>query len=206
MSFPRPLARDADVGQLAAWLTEWSLLYPVDYDAPVTAIARPTSGFGVTELKTILDWKLERRFRDRAKRQVDAYDLKNPDSPTSTTSIRKMTASAIAAANDIAARKALSGLAWAQGPAVGSAVLTIGNPDRWTVYDVMACCALRQVRDTLSGQVRRRNAPLQPLARQLAKFQNDDWYVYLDCCRAIRDLTLLSLRAIDRALYEARGR
>ncbi len=33
-----------------------------------------------------------------------------------------------------------------------------------------------------------------------------NWPIYMEICRAISGLTLLSLRSVDRALYEARGR
>jgi len=210
MPFPRPLSPEADVSDLASWLTEWSLFYPSDYDEKLLKVARPPAGgFVLRDLKIIIGWKSEVRFVRSRQLQVQRYDAAHPGA------ILRSTTAALTAAGDAAALQALRGIPNFQRPAFGSALLMVADPDRWTTFDRMANESLVRLRDTLA--VRRRGDPLHDVCRLLGAFrpnrvgnnypaQAADWPIYMECCRAISTVTWLSLRTIDRALFEARGR
>jgi hypothetical protein len=211
MSFPRLLASDADASDLTAWLTEWSLFYPFDYDDQLSPIVRPATGaFDVDSICLIVGWKAERRWRKSKQESIRRYDGLHPGT------VAAKTRNALSAVDDASGLSGLRGIPQVQAPAFGSAVLTVGDPDRWTVFDKMASASLVQLRDHLS--IQQTGGPLQSLAGALARFRpprnraNEylarvaDWPTYMLCCRAISATTWLSLRTVDRALYEARGR
>jgi hypothetical protein len=211
VAIPRPLAPDADSVQLATWLTEWSLRYPFGYDDQLQASLRPATGsYVVTDLRAILQWK-HPRFPNRPFNDVHSYDLRHPGV------IQRQTGRAFRANNDAMALAQLARIPWVKQTPTGSAVLMAMNPDRWTVFDRWANTTLVHLRDLLAAQCHDRTAPLHDLSLQLSKFRpqmvNDaykaiaaDWPSYIAICQKVSALTFLSLRTIDRACYESRGR
>lgn len=209
MSFPRPLTPDADAPELTAWLTEWSLLYPCGYDTALSRITfPPTNSFDITAICEIVRWKSGPRYADHRVGKVCAFDVANPGA------VARHTQAALTAPTDTEALNALRAIPVVRGPAFGSAVLMAGNPSRWTVFDRMANASLVYLRDRLT--MRRNDDELFDLQRALLAFRPTqtkvgyeadarDWVAYLDCCRAISRATWLSLRTVDRALYEARA-
>jgi len=203
MPFPRQLAPTADKSDLTAWLTEWSLFYPFDYDDQLPAAS---GSFGLAALRSIVSWKSEKRFKASNDVKIVNYNTVNPGL------IVAITGAALAAATDGAALAALLGIPVAQGPAFGSAVLMAGDPNRWTVFDRMANTSLRKMSAVLAPQAA--GGPLQRVALALAALPIPagnvavaaNWPAYMKCCREISAITWLSLRTVDRALYEARGR
>jgi hypothetical protein len=210
VAFPRPLAPDSGVAQLISWLTEWSLRYPFAYDEALKPVLRPQSGqLSADDVEVILGWKLGKRWEAKAIGEVRAYVQSWPRS------IESETSNALRAPTDAAAMGFLGGIPWLKGPAVGSAVLMALDPDRWTVFDVQASAALVCLRDLLADRREKSNDCLYQLAELLAKFNPErvrgqypaaanDWPIYMAICREVSRLTMLSLRTIDRALYEAR--
>jgi hypothetical protein len=207
----RPLAPDSGITQLTSWLTEWSLCYPFAYDEMLKPVLRPANRhFTTDELEVILRWKLGQRWQKKATADVNAYAQSHPSS------VPNETGNALNAPTDLAAMEFLVGIPWVQGPAVGSAVLMTLDPDRWTVFDVQASAALVCLRDLLTDRREDSNDCLYQLAELLAQFNPqrvrgqfpaaaNDWPMYMAVCREISRITMLSLRTIDRALYEARG-
>jgi hypothetical protein len=76
------------------------------------------------------------------------------------------------------------------GPAMGSVLLAVCRPDRFTVADSRALKALR----TLS---------LMPAGPR--SFRLSDWRIYLDTCRSMAVGCQASLRVVDRALRVGGG-
>jgi hypothetical protein len=90
------------------------------------------------------------------------------------------------------------------------------DPNRWTVIDVNANAALVCLKNTIGGQSNNATNPLYELAVRLngyapvadadGKYQATavDWPTYVAICRTIAQMTLRSLRTVDRALQQAR--
>ena len=96
--------------------------------------------------------------------------------------------------------------------AVASAVLMVLDPDRWSVMDRMANKSLVALRNALSvseeishelGNLAYLISGFSPPVDYLAR--SEDWPRYMAICREIAQLTGVSLREVDRALYKARG-
>ena len=101
MPFPRQLAPTADKSDLTAWLTEWSLFYPFDYDDQLPAAS---GSFGLAALRSIVSWKSEKRFKASNDVKIVNYNTVNPGL------IVAITGAALAAATDGAALAALLGM------------------------------------------------------------------------------------------------
>ena len=215
MSNPRPLTAEATPDHLHGWIIEWTARYDVSSDDVLLPIAMPSSGFDVDDLAVIYRWKLGKQWRTQAVKRLHSFALQNPGV------IEASTAQALAATDDTAALaslRAISGMKTRQAVALGSAVLMVGRPTRWSVVDRMANASLVHLREVLSPQASSSDAPLHEMALTLANFKpapdksggypavTKDWVAYMECVRAISKHTWLSLRTIDRALYASRGR
>jgi hypothetical protein len=204
----------ADEAQLVHWLTEWSLSYDFKYDQKLKKILFPMSRcFSANDLKVILDWKLNRRWNTNTDDLIDKYVLANPGA------IEHKSANAMEASDDGEALIALQGLPkmkTANLVGVRSSVLMCLDPTRWPVMDKNSNAALVCLRDTIKGQANRPYGSLAKLADQLSAYNPkinsmgshvpsaNDWPHYVSIYRSIAELSLLSLRTIDRALYCAR--
>jgi hypothetical protein len=216
MSTPRPLASSSTAGELAQWVTEWSERYPFGYDDVLTPITRPPAkAFDLDELITIYRWKLGDQWKKVRIDELRAHHVALP------TAIATATSAAFAAASDAAALAALipiPGMKNSKLAAVRSTVLMVADPDRWSPSDKMANKSVVMLRDRLAPRTINPADPLHKLVVLLGQFRPvpdskggypacaADWPTYMACCREISRITWLSLRTVDRALYEARGR
>ena len=213
---PPPLPTDANRAQLTRWITEWSLNYNFGHDDQLKNVVRKRS-FEINDAITILRWKLQEDQVPDAKRALEGFDARYPGR------IAAATQAAIAAPDDTTALGQLAGIPWLQGPSVGTVVLMVGDPDRWTVSDVNANRTLVELREHLAHQAGQPNLELHEIAKTLANYLPTDasegapgtkpryeaswkdWPNYMAAIREIQHATWLSLRTIDRAFYQCRG-
>lgn len=197
---------------LTRWLTEWSLDYSFVWDDKLKDVVGMPS-FNLDALDAILGWKLQANHHAAAMKQLKTYEAAHPGA------LVAATAAAISQkGNDVAALQKLSGISQLQGPAVGPVILMVGDPNHWTVTDINANRAIVHLRDHFATLALPPAHDLHPLSLLLQQYnpanknagttkkpeypaQIQDWPAYLGVCRALRDLTWLSLRTIDRALF-----
>jgi hypothetical protein len=178
-------------------LSSWCELYP-DPSAPAerNAAARAAedeelSRFaGLDELDrdqaaALIDWK----FQSMAHRKALAMRGITPERWGGRDGAADLIRRALAEPDDDGALATVCGI-YRFGPAMGSVVLAVCRPGRFTIADSRALAALRGL-----GQM-----PVGP-----QDFRQRDWVPYLDACRSLARLCGLSLREVDRALWVAAG-
>jgi hypothetical protein len=158
------------------WLLAWAGRYPVSYDTRhgIAAIAGRTPTF--TDVRRAVRWKSARSigYFDRNRRA----------------NVSSIVASALATPDADHALQLVSQLRGVR-ERVGSAILAVFDPDRYTVMDRRAYATL-----VATGE-------LPDLAGHTWA---ETWRPYLATCHAIARRECLDLRAVDRALYAANGR
>lgn len=167
--------------ELKKWVRAWAAAYPA-VDDEVLAPLAGRDHFDRDAMETVVVWK----FQSMAHRRANARRglAKEPDGR-----IEDITGRALSCNDDLGALLIVDVLQGV-GPALGSAVLTAADPERYTVMDTRAIQSVRAL--GLPG----------------ARFDNADhreWLDYLTTCRSLRDTTGESLRAVDRALFSAEG-
>ena len=162
-------------------------------------------------LRQIFEWKLQANHRARALTSLAQYELVNPGE------VQSKTAEALVADDDAGALLALRGLPQAKSThsvAVASCLLMCLDPQRWSVIDRRALTSIMFLKSTLFTD----GGPLNDLRKFMSSFEppidkegrfvahSKDWPIYMRICREIREVTGLTLREIDRGLYESNGR
>jgi hypothetical protein len=171
----------AATASLATWIDEWADQYPANGDALVEELwgAKELDSEGWTRVVT---WKLQ---LDRRWQALALAALANEPEDR----LRMISRDARRCEDDFAALQVVRAVPGV-GKAIGSAVLAIMEPERWTVYDWRA------------------QASLKALARDY-EFADPEqlgyWREYLATCRHLRDQQGTTLRHIDRALWAAKG-
>lgn len=199
---------------LRVWLDGWATKYPVVTDDQVMVIANSGAGsLGASDLRKIFQWKLQANHFVTADDSLIRFEKSNPGK------IESRTMAALAAEGDAEALAALRGLPQMKTSgtvAVASCLLMCLDPERWTVIDRRAINSIALLKDifrTLPGVhgalfklmalLEKFDPPTDETGRFLARAI--DWPLYMDICREIQRLTGLTLRDIDRGLYEANG-
>jgi hypothetical protein len=156
------------------WLEAWAATYPVDADAVVLGLAdkaRPT----YADVEAIVRWKSTRSI---------GYFGRNRRSDV-LASVR----GAIDVDDELDALRRLVALHGVR-ERVGSAILAVLRPSRYTVMDVRAWTTLIR---------------FGYLDEHATEPWLASWVPYLDVCRGIASESALDLRTVDRALWAANG-
>jgi hypothetical protein len=130
-----------------------------------------------TDLAKVAEWKSP-RVRRRIERNAEA-------------DVKEVTQLALAAPDHLKHR--ILGLLDGVGDPVASAILTIWNPQRYTVLDVRVVTALDALHE--SGAI----AEVPP---PHVKGALPDYPAYLQCCRTLAHRLRVGLRDLDRALWQ----
>lgn len=168
--------------QLTTWVHDWSGQYGVAHDDQLNGLMGRAS-LDREAFQRIIDWK----FPNQAHRRTMAHRRLAEESNAA---LLDFSPAARQCVDDGAALRIILRVNGV-GPALGSALLMVMNPERWTVLDVRALASVRAV-----------GYPEVPDNAQ----ERATWLPYLTACRAIQQRTDLSLRTIDRALWVANGR
>jgi hypothetical protein len=165
------------------WLDRWCALYAVASDAPLAPLAGRAS-FGHADLTVIYEWKFRRYYPGK---KIKALTARSTD-----VQARDWTRRAISNTDDLAALR-LAGLLPGCAPAGASAVLMVADPQRFTVMNKRAIKSLvyHELWDT---------------AAQGSGATYERWLEYLQICRRLSTDHAMTLREIDRALWQAEGR
>ncbi len=157
------------------WIEEWANEYPLEEDAEVTALAgrKPT----LEGVRTIVRWKSARSL---------GYFARNNDANLLTVTV----VAALDDADDTSALRTLTRLHGVK-ERVGSAILAVYRPHRYTVMDQRAYKTL---------------VALKELPDLRGTSWLGTWAPYLNACRRIEQRSGCGLRTIDRALFTANGR
>ena len=164
------------------WIAKWAGQYPIGSDVAVEHLAG-RDAFGHKELAVIYNWKYRRLW--------PAKHVRNLTTGCTNAEALDWTQRAFAS-EDLAALCVTSMLPGANA-AGASAVLMASQPWRFTVMDPRAIASL-----TLLG----RWSP--SIKGSGASYRY--WVDYLEQCRKLAVLANVSLRTLDRALYESNGR
>jgi hypothetical protein len=164
--------------ELRRWVRCWSAQYPVEHDNVLIPL-HGRAVFTLEEIDEILYWMLRKAppYLTSARNNLKSL----PESY-----VLDIVARAIGCNDDLGAYLLLADLKGAR-HAVPSAILATADPDRYTVYDQTAKKSLKALGLLQDSQCK------------------GEWLNYLHSCRHIARRTGLSLRTIDRALYEANG-
>jgi hypothetical protein len=165
---------------LRRWVSAWAARYPDHLDQQVAHLA----GVELLERKdwvTVARWKFEEGDRRRLKNALAGIAAVEDDEV-----LEMLSRAALATTDDVLAQKAIC-VPRSVGPALGSALLMVARPDRYTVYDIRA------------------SASITELGGHLSRWHPQRWLDYLRACRDIAHRCHESLRTVDRALYEANG-
>lgn len=166
---------------LTDWVTAWAARYPSDGDNPVCHL------FGADELGrddwlVVVDWKLQSDNRWRGK--TTAALEQEPDER-----LRALAPDAKACRDDLAALRVVCA-APGVGDAVCSALLTVMDPRRFSITDVLA-------RKSIRGLARNHSFTDPAWVGH--------WRNYLDACRRLAEQCGVELRTVDHALFAANG-
>jgi hypothetical protein len=195
---------------LTDWLRHFESKYEVESDDVVMSIANNKKGYLTPgEVEMVFRWKLQPNHFPRAR-----HDLEIFESLHSGEVVRK-TGLAFEAASDREALEALRGLPQVKmksSVAVASCILMVLNVQSYTVID-------RRANETLVGlknYLIKNNSNASEM-RSLKQFFSDfnppenfeakskDWEAYMKICRELSELSGMTLRSLDRALYSAKG-
>jgi hypothetical protein len=171
---------------LINWLDKWEPQYRVAKDAQISALSGLLE-FGHAELKAVYLWKYGRTYTTQYRALTSGP--KRITDPAA----KRLTRAAFEMTSELGALRAVAELPGASGAAGASAVLMAANPQRYTVVAWRALASLEYL-----GRWSRR--------AQAGQATFVSWLLYLDACRALADESNRSLRSIDRALWQAKGR
>lgn len=171
---------------LTTWVDKWAMRYPVlaEREKLGDLYDRKRKSFRLDQLEIIYRWKYARLWPDRKVAALRA----NCDERQA----RDWTRRAISCPDDLGALAFVHLLPGANA-AGGSAILTVADQKRFTVMDrraIKSLVCLGQWDPTVQGTTA----------------SATHWIEYLRECRKISERTNRSLRTVDHALYQSRGR
>ena len=156
-------------------IAEWSNRYCADCDTDIKNLVPKVKKRGYlkkTELETLIDWKLECRWKQRGLCFANKND---PDD------VKEITCKAFRETDDIKSIRCLLRL-HSVGWAIGSAILHWFHEGRYPIWDIHAKSSL-QLDKGLDGS-------------------NERWKAYVKYCKDIADQYEVCMRTLDRALFE----
>lgn len=195
---------------LSNWIQFHAEQYESSSDDVVLSIAENHNGYiSKKDFLKILKWKLQPNHFVAAQKQVEEFHKAFP------TAIREKTKSACSADHPELALKALRGLPQMKtknSVAVASCVLMVLDKENYTVIDRRANESLHALKPIIKD-IATRNIKVAYLCTQLTSLTPrvgfsavaEDWVTYLDICRELSRISKVSLRQLDRALYQASG-
>jgi len=185
--------------------------YNPEDDSKVIKIANEHKGYlTAKDLRVIFKWKLQPNHFISAERQLMEYDSSHRGE------IKQRTRLIVSSESDHHALSILRGLPQMKtGPsvAVASCLLMVLDINRFTVMDRRANETLVAIKKILLSeespskeltQLRNLLISYGPPSDYLARAK--DWPTYMAICRELSNITGLTLREIDRALYSASGK
>ena len=175
------LVSNVDKNQWARWINAWAETYPVEHDDALSPFVS-AEFLTQSDLEAIVEWKFG-NWPGRLARTLNVLDGETSEQ------IEELSRRAFSCNDDLGALLIICVLQGV-GPALGSALLMAHDPARYTVIDTRA---LRSIR------------AFGWMVDMPARATQRTWIPYLSLCRKLRDDTRISLRTIDRALYEANG-
>lgn len=166
-----------------SWLRKWNARYHVSYDGPISQF-RDRNSLGLDDLEVIYRWKFRGLWPSSKVRALR--------SNVTESQARDWTGRALADPDDLGAL-CIAGLLAGVGPGGASAVLMVARPERFSVMDTRALKSLAFI-----GQ--------WDTDRQGWRSSYRHWIRYLDECRRLAGLSAMTLREVDRGLYQSAGR
>jgi hypothetical protein len=166
---------------LELWVNSWSKTYPLSHEAPLDKL-RGLPHFTIEHMAALVDWKYPPPLAGRRLFRRDK--IRGLLEGNSEQAVIDATAAAFAQTDDGRALTLVTRLSGV-GMAIGSTALMAHDPERFTVYDNQASKSLLAL-----GYLT----------------QRESWVPYLRGCRAVAMDTGHDLRAVDRALFMAKGR
>lgn len=165
--------------QLTAWVTQWSCRYDPAQDHMLQGVlgrhSLDRAGF-----EAVIDWAFALKRHDRALQDLTVE---------SDAELVDLSAAARRCASDTAAVRII-GCVNGVGLALGSALLMVMDPDRWTVLDRRTLTSVRTIGyDTVPSN----------------SLRYATWTPFCAACRDITARTRLPLRTVYRALHIASG-
>jgi hypothetical protein len=171
--------------EISRWIRAWNTKYPGA--AAEDACLAPFAGARyLTEAQAtaLVKWKFQSDARRRAAALAGVGEWESASAHI---------AQALAAADDYGALKAT---AWpgggikGWGPAMGSVLLAMTQPERFTIIDSRALASLKSL-------------GLLDVGHTYGELR--DWLPYLGVCRSLAKQSNVLLREVDRALFAANG-
>jgi hypothetical protein len=189
-------ASTAAVGDLTGWVKLWAEAYPAEHDDLIEPL------YGARRLDhadraRLAAWRLGADHGAGHRRTLNLLEDNDQDWAD------ELAERALACNDDLGAWLLARRIVGA-GPALASAMLMVGDRDRFVVLDKRSWASLCEL--TASHALAGPGVDAQRLLHGANPARSRTWLAYLDACRALRDATGASLRSVDQALYQARGR